>query len=262
RLALLDANPAIKSRYLGTPDALNVYGLPVSRVVDNGNHFVVRFQRTVMQQWKVDVPWARAGQVTIANGGDIAKEAGLLPPEAVATEIPPLGGGRVVAIDAGHGGSEIGAVYRFADGTTILEKDLNLRVALKVGDLLTRAGYKPVLTRTTDNSVNNPPKSVTGRLPIGLDDDLQARIDIANNAGAQLFLSIHFNGHTNQGLSGSEVYYCENRPFSADSQRFAGLLLANLKRALAGNGYADLKAVAKRDSQAVGKGGHFYLLEV
>ncbi|MDO8689389.1 MAG: hypothetical protein Q7R39_05165 [Dehalococcoidia bacterium] len=54
-----------------------------------GNAFVIRTQRAVFQQWKVDVPWASAGQVTIANGGDIAKETGLFPQEAVVPGTPP-----------------------------------------------------------------------------------------------------------------------------------------------------------------------------
>ncbi|MCL5960220.1 MAG: CAP domain-containing protein [Chloroflexi bacterium] len=77
RLALLDANPAIKAQYNGVPNPMVLYGLPTSRVVDNGNHFAIRLQRAVIQQWKVDVPWAKAGQATLANGGDVGKEAGL-----------------------------------------------------------------------------------------------------------------------------------------------------------------------------------------
>ena len=38
----------------------------------------MRTQRTVLQQWEIAVPWARAGQVTVANGGEIAAEHGLL----------------------------------------------------------------------------------------------------------------------------------------------------------------------------------------
>ena len=74
RLALLDANPAIKERYYAAPDPLLLYGLPTSRVEDMGNHYAIRTQRTVFQQWKEDVPWAKAGEVTIANGGDIVKK--------------------------------------------------------------------------------------------------------------------------------------------------------------------------------------------
>ncbi len=72
RLALLDANPALKERYYSAPDPLLLYGLPTSRVEDMGDHYAIRTQRTVLQQWKEDVPWAKAGEVTIANGGSLA----------------------------------------------------------------------------------------------------------------------------------------------------------------------------------------------
>ena len=89
RLALLDANPAIKEKFWSAPDGIFQYGLPVSRVADNGNHFAIRLQRAVMQQWKVEVPWARVGQVTVANGGAVAVEARMFAPEITATEFPP-----------------------------------------------------------------------------------------------------------------------------------------------------------------------------
>jgi hypothetical protein len=43
----------------------------------------------VFQRWKVDVPWAKAGQVTVANGGDLAKEAEILPSDVLAPESAP-----------------------------------------------------------------------------------------------------------------------------------------------------------------------------
>jgi hypothetical protein len=86
RQELLNANPAIRSRYFGSGDPLTVFGLPTSRVEDMGNHFALRTQRAVFQQWKEDVPWAQAGQVTIANGGAIAGELGWLPTEAAQAE--------------------------------------------------------------------------------------------------------------------------------------------------------------------------------
>ncbi|MSQ27299.1 MAG: D-alanyl-D-alanine carboxypeptidase family protein [Dehalococcoidia bacterium] len=87
RLALLDDNPAIRSAYLGVagdPVALN--GLPTSRVQDMGANFTLRAQRVVYQQWKVDVPWAARGEVTVALGGSIAAEAGLLPATTLGPE--------------------------------------------------------------------------------------------------------------------------------------------------------------------------------
>ena len=76
-LALLDANQATKERYFAAPDPLWQFGLPTSRVEDYGKLLTIRTQKAVFQQWKEDVPWAKAGEVTIANGGEIAKRYGL-----------------------------------------------------------------------------------------------------------------------------------------------------------------------------------------
>ncbi|MCL4544788.1 MAG: hypothetical protein M1118_09380 [Chloroflexi bacterium] len=80
--ALLNTNPAIKARYWADSDPLDHFGLPMS-TADEGNSFIIRCQRAVFQYWKEAVPWAAAGQVTIANGGDLAKEAGMFPATAI-----------------------------------------------------------------------------------------------------------------------------------------------------------------------------------
>jgi Cellulase (glycosyl hydrolase family 5) len=87
-LALLDANSSVRARFLAEPDWLNRFGLPVS-VAAYPDVYVVRAQRAVLQQWRHAVPWAKAGQITIANGGDLAKEAGLLPDTALVPEPAP-----------------------------------------------------------------------------------------------------------------------------------------------------------------------------
>ena len=79
-LALLDQTSAIKERFLANPDWLDHYGLPVAHA-DMGNSFVIRAQRATFQAWKEDVPWAKKGEVSVANGGDLAKEAFLWPVE-------------------------------------------------------------------------------------------------------------------------------------------------------------------------------------
>ena len=86
RWGLLDANRAIRERYFASPDPITAFGLPTSRVRDMGNHYALRAQRAVFQQWKVNVPWAVAGQVTIANGGDIFKEMNQIPSWAIRPE--------------------------------------------------------------------------------------------------------------------------------------------------------------------------------
>ena len=87
-LALLDRDPVLKAAYLAEPAWVDLYGLPMG-YGDFANLSVVRGQRAALQRWKGDVPWARAGEVTVANGGDIAKETGLFPAEALVPQPPP-----------------------------------------------------------------------------------------------------------------------------------------------------------------------------
>ena len=86
-LALLDANPDIRTEFLAVPNWMTRFGLPIA-YQDFGAVRVVRAQRVVLQQWATDTPWARAGEVIFANSGDMAREAGLFPESAV-TPGPP-----------------------------------------------------------------------------------------------------------------------------------------------------------------------------
>ena len=83
RLALLDGNEAIRERYYAAPDPLLQYGLPTSRAEDLGNVIVLRTQRALFQQWKAFTGRAGAGEVTIVNAGEIARELGLFPEDAM-----------------------------------------------------------------------------------------------------------------------------------------------------------------------------------
>lgn len=84
-----------------------------------------------------------------------------------------------IVIDAGHGGYDVGCIA--LDGTQ--EKDITLDIALSTEELLEEAGYNVVYTRTSDNVS-------------WLEDnkeDLQSRIDIAEDADANYYISIHIN---------------------------------------------------------------------
>lgn len=86
-VSLLDQNPAIKETYFKDPLWLQKYGLPMAPPSQVGDLITIRCQRAVFQQWLKDVPWAKAGDVTIGLGGDIAKEAGgIIPQQALALE--------------------------------------------------------------------------------------------------------------------------------------------------------------------------------
>ena len=88
--AFLDGAPALKAAYFAAADPLTRYGLPMTHPVDEGAVVVVRLQRAVLQLWKQDQPWAAAGQVTIANAGDLAKELGLFPTDALTPDPQPI----------------------------------------------------------------------------------------------------------------------------------------------------------------------------
>lgn len=87
RLSLLDRDPGIKQRITSVEKWDQQYGLPI---VYGETELVatLRLQRVAFQRWKQDVPWAKAGAVTVANGGDLAREAGLFAPEVLAPEQP------------------------------------------------------------------------------------------------------------------------------------------------------------------------------
>ncbi|HET6319933.1 MAG TPA: cellulase family glycosylhydrolase [Chloroflexota bacterium] len=88
-VAFLDkVPPPLKERFLSEDDWINHYGLPVA-TQEYANSVVVRAQRATLQYWKEAVPWAAKGTVSVANGGDLAKEAGLYPWLAATPENAP-----------------------------------------------------------------------------------------------------------------------------------------------------------------------------
>ena len=107
-------------------------------------------------------------------------------------------GFEVVVIDAGHGGKFPGAHYG-----GIYEKDLTLKVALKLGKLIEEGmpGVKVVYTRKTDKELGPD-----------LASDLQARADIANKAGGDLFISIHVNAARAAAARGVETLVMGESP--------------------------------------------------
>ena len=76
------ARAALKERFLGNPDWLLHYGLPLA-IQDFGSMVVMRAQRVALQYWNVSTDWgASPGDVTVVHGGDLAKQAGLIPAAA------------------------------------------------------------------------------------------------------------------------------------------------------------------------------------
>jgi N-acetylmuramoyl-L-alanine amidase len=91
-----------------------------------------------------------------------------------------------VMLDAGHGGSDPGAV-----GTNgLYEKTVNMDVVLRLKDELARRGYEVLLTREQDINLT-----------------LAQRVEITGQLGSDLFVSVHANSHTDSSARGSLVLY-------------------------------------------------------
>lgn len=130
---------------------------------------------------------------------------------------------RKVVVDAGHGGNDPGAIGR----TGLREKDVNLDIAKRIAGLLKKEGIEIILTRSFDRFI-----------PLG------SRIDIANRAEADLFISIHSNANRVRSMNGFEVYYVD--PTVSDSKRalFAAQHVSlKLPRAALASNSTNLKAI-------------------
>lgn len=102
--------------------------------------------------------------------------------------------GKTIVIDAGHGGSDVGAIGKGG----LLEKDVTLKVALLLEDYLTEAGANVLMTRRTDVDVARPNATDA--------EELQARVDVGNDNDADLFLSIHIDSFVSSDAHGTTVY--------------------------------------------------------
>ena len=109
---------------------------------------------------------------------------------------------KIVIIDAGHGGEDSGAV----GVTGVLEKDLNLQIALEVGRAFEEKGYVVVYTRTDDRLLYTEEENIHGIRKIS---DLKNRCKVADKYPESIFVSIHMNSFGSSKYSGLQVYYSE-----------------------------------------------------
>lgn len=142
----------------------------------------------------------------------------------------------IVAISAGHGGTDnIGAVHHDASGTEdLIEKDVNLDIALRLDKLLRAGGYRTVLIRDGDHSLA---ETVPGDFNESVRRESQARTDKANAAGADILLLIHHNGSEDATQSGTEVYFNPDRSFGLQNQQLATDVYGSIIEALHNVGY-------------------------
>ncbi|MDQ7826452.1 MAG: N-acetylmuramoyl-L-alanine amidase [Candidatus Eremiobacteraeota bacterium] len=99
-----------------------------------------------------------------------------------------------ICIDPGHGGDDPGAV----GPTRLTEKEANLDIALNLKQYFESKGARVIITRDTDTSLTD---AVSGSTELG------ARVKVANESKADIFVSIHNNASDNPETGGTETYY-------------------------------------------------------
>jgi N-acetylmuramoyl-L-alanine amidase len=122
-----------------------------------------------------------------------------------------------IFIDPGHGGKDPGAI----GPTGLKEKDVNLDIAKRLGELLKVNGIMVNYTRTTDIFV-----------------DLGERAAIANRWGANYFVSVHCNAFTDRQANGVETYCYD---FGGEGEKLARKVQATVVKATGLKNRADVK---------------------
>ncbi len=103
--------------------------------------------------------------------------------------------GKSICIDPGHGGSDCGAIG--IDKT--FEKDITLPICLELKNILEQQGINVIMTREID-------KDVFSLNSVGI-DELQSRVNIANNNKTDLFICVHANSYIDTNVHGVSTFY-------------------------------------------------------
>lgn len=135
-----------------------------------------------------------------------------------------------IVIDAGHGGEDGGC-----EGGGLVEKDLNLDIALRLSELLKRSGVKVVLTRETDVLLYDVNSDYKGKKKA---QDVRKRLEIASSCEGAMLVSIHMNYYPQTQYSGLQVWYSKNDP---RSRALAALIQSETKSTLQPNNKRSIK---------------------
>lgn len=109
---------------------------------------------------------------------------------------------KVIVIDAGHGIPDEGA--QSSKGTT--EAETNLKIALKLQNLLEQSGSTVILTRSDENAIYDIESKTLRQKKIS---DIHNRVKIGNESSADIFVSIHLNKIPQSQYDGWQTFYKE-----------------------------------------------------
>lgn len=145
------------------------------------------------------------GLLAVAAWRSAGTQAASPAPMATSTPEPAVGTlhGLTIMVDAGHGGYDGGARCR---DSGVWEKHINLAVALKVEAALQARGAQVIMTRREDIDLcsEDRPAALTKKR-----QDMQRRVQLAKDNGADMVLSIHMNEYRVRSESGPQVFYRE-----------------------------------------------------
>jgi N-acetylmuramoyl-L-alanine amidase len=143
------------------------------------DHYRLTIALNNAQHWGYDVGYDQGSNLRIR----VRKPPRIANPDSVLA-------GFIIAVDAGHGGENTGAV----GATGIQEKEINLAIALHLRSFLQDKGVKVIMTRTVDTTV-----------------DMAERTEAIISGGAQILVSIHCNsggaGSDAEAVRGTSAYY-------------------------------------------------------
>ncbi len=201
-----------------------------------------------------------AGPTVVATTGTVAGTPN--PAENSTTAISDqgastLGQPYVVCLDVGHGGIDWGYTRTDPDSGELIakESDINLEIANAIQDRLKTQGVEVVLTRTEDTMVNPTGLDVNGDGEKATDgdgdgliatmlvdkpnnlDELQARVNVCNEAHADVMVSIHINGSDNTELQGYEAWWAADRDFTDKNEWLANELVQQFGQQFADAGF-------------------------
>ena len=117
----------------------------------------------------------------------------------VLVEQSPIEGRTCIAIDAGHGGIDGGAVSI----SGVAESQINLEIAQRLNDLMHLLGYQSFMLRNTDTSLHTDGATISAQKI----SDLKHRVKLITDSNASLLISIHQNTFSDNHYSGAHVFH-------------------------------------------------------
>lgn len=129
---------------------------------------------------------------------------------------------KTIVIDAGHGIPDEGA--QSSNGTT--EAETNLKIAIKLQNLLEQSGCTVILTRSDENAIYDIDAKTLRQKKVS---DIHNRVKIGNESSADIFVSIHLNKIPQQQYDGWQTFYKDG---NENGKKLATLIQSNLNEAI------------------------------